>query len=212
MSYHIVDLNKYYRKDAYLRFAKGPKCSISMTYKLDITKVVSRCREKGEKIHIALLYLIATAINSRDDYKMFYDFQKDEIRCYDVFNITHYIFSKETETCHTVNSFYLPDYPSFYKEVEEDIRKAKLPDFVPDPVEHPDFFNASAMPWVSYDSFSLELPDGYLYLNPMVNWGKFYQQDGKVLLPITFRMNHAIGDGYLLSKFFLILEDLIRVF
>lgn len=212
MSYKVVDIDKYYRKNVYHRFADGPKCSISMTYKVDISNVILKCKSKGEKVNIALLYLISKTVNSRDDYKMYYDFKKNELRCYDVFNPTHYVFDSKTETCVMVHSPYSPDYHSFYKMVADDIEMAKKPGYVEDSKEYPDYFDASALPWVSYESFDLELSDGYLYFNPIINWGRFYEDNGKTMLPITIRMNHAIADGYLLSKFFLTLESFIKDF
>ncbi|MFA6829316.1 MAG: CatA-like O-acetyltransferase [Bacilli bacterium] len=207
--YRIIDIEKYYRKTQYLRFKDGPKCSITMTYSLDITKAYNFAKNRNEKINIVLLYLVSQAINSRDDYKLFYDYKKDELRCYEVSNPIHYIFNKETETCKPVYSYYNPDYEIFYKTIIEDTKKAEKDDYVGKENE-PNFFNTSAMPWISYDSFSLELPDGYLYLNPNINWGKFHKEGDRILLPITIRMNHAGADGYLLSKFFLILEELIE--
>jgi chloramphenicol O-acetyltransferase type A len=212
MDYKIVDINKYYRKDVYLRFSDGPKCSISMTYKLDITHLKEVCKERNEKLNIALLYLVTKAINSRDDYKMYYDFKKNELRSYNVFNVKHYVFNKETEVCKIVHSKYYLDYKEFYLNTYKDIEEAKKVDFKEDDKEYPDEFDASAMPWVSYDSFNLELPDGYLYFNPIINWDKFFESSGRTLLPMTIRLNHAIADGYLLSKFFLIIEDYIKEF
>jgi chloramphenicol O-acetyltransferase type A len=212
MGYKIIDIDHYYRKNAYLRFSKGPKCSISMTYKLDITSVIDKCKLKNQKVNIAILYLVSKAVNSRDDYKMYYDFHKDEVRCYETFNPTHYVFDPKTETCKMVHSPFDPSYEKFYIRVADDIEKAKKPGYQEDDNEYPDYFDASSLPWLSYTSFDLELPDGYLYFNPIINWGKFYEDNGKTILPITLRMNHAIADGYLLSKFFLILDDLIKTF
>jgi chloramphenicol O-acetyltransferase type A len=173
---------------------------------MDISQLREWCRERNEKINIAILYLVSRAINARPDYRMFYDFKKDEVRCYDRVNPTHYVFDPKTETCHTVNTPYDPDYAAFYKRALRDTEDAKKSDYA-EPAEKPDYFNASVMPWVSYGSFSIELPDGYLYFNPNVNWGRFFEKDGKVFLPLTIRLNHAIADGYLVSKFFLLFEE-----
>ena len=75
---------------------------------------------------------------------------------------------------------------------------------------HPNWFDASFMPWVSYDSFNVELPDGYLFFAPIVNWGKYRNENGRLMMPVSVRMNHAIADGYLVSKVFALLEEEIR--
>jgi chloramphenicol O-acetyltransferase type A len=58
----------------------------------------------------------------------------------------------------------------------------------------------------------IELPDGYLYFNLNVNWGKPFEKDRKGLLPSTIRLNHAIADGYPISKFFLFFEEGLQGF
>lgn len=68
------------------------------------------------------------------------------------------------------------------------------------------------MPWFSYDGFSLELPDGYLYFLPIINWGKYREENGKLMMPVSIRLNHAAADGYLVSKFFLLIEQEISKF
>ena len=68
------------------------------------------------------------------------------------------------------------------------------------------------MPWVSYDSFSVECPDGYLYFPPIVNWGKYYLENNRIMMPVTCGLNHAIADGYLMSNIFVTLAKEIETF
>lgn len=58
----------------------------------------------------------------------------------------------------------------FYDACLKDIEHAKAnPEFHFDPTGHPNWFDASFIPWISYDSLNVELPDGYLYYQPIVN-------------------------------------------
>jgi chloramphenicol O-acetyltransferase type A len=127
---------------------------------------------------------VSRAINARSDYRMFHNFKKDEVHRYDRVNPTHYVSNPKTETCHIVNAPYDPDYAVFYKRVLRDTEDAKK----------------------NY----IELPDGYLYFNLNVNWGKPFEKDRKGLLPLTIRLNHAIADGYPISKFFLFLKKAFK--
>ena len=60
-----------------------------------------------------------------------------------------------------------------------------------------------------YDALHLELPDGYLYFQPIINWGKYREENGRMMMPVTVRINHAVADGYLISQVFLLLEEKI---
>ena len=203
MNYRTVDKNTYYRKDIYRRFTEDCKCSTSMTARIDVTDFAEYSKKTKTKFYINFLYILTKVLNSRDDYKMDYWYKTDELVCYDVINPTHYVFREETETCTPVYSEYCEDYETFYRNVLNDIEKAKISN---EPAvfdeSHPNWFDASYLPWISYDSLHMELPDGYLYFPPVVHWGKYREENGRLMMPVTVRLNHAIADGYLIAKVF----------
>ena len=77
---------------------------------------------------------------------------------------------------------------------------------------HPNWFDASYISWLSYDSLNIELPDGFLYFLPIINWGKYREENGRLLMPVSVRMNHAIADGYLVANVFRLLEKEMAAF
>ncbi len=42
--------------------------------------------------------------------------------------------------------------------------------------------------------------------NPRITWGKYFEENGKVKIPISTLCNHAIVDGLHISKFYENLE------
>ncbi len=210
-AYKVIDLNSYYRKGVYRHFSEDCKCSVSMTARIDVTKLVEYAKNRGEKFYIHFLYCLCKVLNSRDDYRMFYDWQKGELRCYEKINPTQYVFHADTETCSPVYSEYFDDRDIFYRNALADLeRSKKTHEYGLDMQNHPNWFDASFMPWVSYDSFNVELPDGHLFFAPIVNWGKYRNENGHLMMPASVRMNHAIADGYLVGKVFALLEEEIR--
>ena len=213
MNYKIIDKATYYRKDVYRRFTEDCKCSTSITARLDVSELAAYSKRTGTRFYINFLYILTKVLNSRDDYKMDYWYQTDKLVCYDVIHPTHYVFREETETCTPVYSEYKEDYPTFYQTVQTDIEKAKSSN---EPARydesHPNWFDASYLPWVSYDSLHMELPDGYLYFPPVVHWGRYREENGRIMMPVTVRMNHAIADGYLIAKVFDLLEKEMKQF
>ena len=81
-----------------------------------------------------------------------------------------------------------------------------------DAANHPNWFDASCIPWVSYDAMNIELPDGHLYFSPIVNWGRYREENGKLMMPVSVRMNHAVADGYLVARVFVLLREEIARF
>lgn len=213
MNYKIIDKEKYYRKGVFRHFSEDCKCSVSITNRVDVTKLYKVSKESGTKFYINFMYILCKVLNSREDYRMSYLYQTKELIVYDKINPTQYIFHEDTETCTPVYTEYFEDYKTFYEKCEQDIAKAKdTRDYLLDSVNHPNWFDASYVSWLSYDSLNIELPDGHLYFMPIVNWGKFRKEEGRLMMPVTVRLNHAVADGYLVSKVFLMLKEEIDKF
>ena len=213
MNYRVIDRETYDRKDVFRHFSEDCKCSISMTARIDVTDLVAYAGRTGTKFYINFLYLLAKVLNAREDYRMGYLWQTDELICYDVIHPTQYVFHEDTETCTPVYSEYVADYEQFYAAALRDVEEAKKTrDYGLDTAHHPNWFDASFLPWLSYDSLHLELPDGYLYFAPIVNWGKYREESGRLVMPVTVRLNHAIADGYLVANVFRLLEQEIQSF
>ena len=212
-NYRIIDKETYYRKGVFRHFTEDCKCSTSITARVDVTELAEWSKKTGTKFYINFLYLLTKVLNSRDDYRLGYRWQTDELICYDQINPTQYVFHEDTETCTPVYSTYSDDYAVFYRNALEDVEKAKKTrEYGLDAANHPNWFDASFIPWLSYDSLNIELPDGYLYFAPIVNWGKYREESGRLMMPVSVRLNHAIADGYLVAKVFLLLEKEIASF
>ncbi len=208
MNYKIIDREEYYRKGVFRHFSEDCKCSTSMTARIDVTALKDWSKKSGTKFYINFLYILSKVLNSRDDYKMAFKWESGELICYDQINPIQYIFHDDTETCTPVYTTYYADYNVFYKNAAADIEKAKgTRDYGLDSQNHPNWFDASYISWLSYDSLNIELPDGYLYLLPIVNWGKYREESGRFVMPLSVRLNHAIADGYLVAKVFKLLQD-----
>ena len=213
MNYKVIDKESYYRKGVFRHFSEDCKCSTSMTARVDVTALAEQSRRTGTKFYRNVLYPLSKVLNSREDYRMGYLWQTEELICYDVIHPTQYVFHEDTETCTPVYTEYDPDYERFYAGALRDLERAKQTrDYALDAAHHPNWFDASYISWLSYDSLNVELPDGYLYFAPIVNWGRYREENGRLLMPVSVRLNHAIADGYLLANVFRLLQKEIESF
>ena len=213
MNYKVIDKETYYRKGVFRHFTEDCKCSTSMTARIDVTRLVEYSKKTDTKFYINFLYLLTKVMNSRDDYRMQYLWQTDELICYDVVNPIQYVFHEDTETCTPVYTTYCEDYEEFYRNALEDVEKAKQTrEYLLDSANHPNWFDASYVSWLSYDSLNVELPDGYIYLLPIINWGRYREENGRLMMPLTVRLNHAVADGYLVANVYRLLDKEIDKF
>lgn len=186
---------------------------MSMTVKLDVTELAAFSRLKGTHFSLDFLYLLCRVLNSREDYRLGYLWEQKALVCWDRIHPTQYVFFEESETCTPVYTQYLPAYETFYRQAEADIAAArKNPGYHLDMAGHPNWFDASYLPWISYDAFNIELPDGHLFFSPIVNWGRWREEGGRLMMPVSVRLNHAAADGWQLALVFRLLEEEMRKF
>ncbi len=213
MNYKIVPIDNYYRKGVFHHFTEDCKCSTCMTSKIDVSALYAYSKKTNTKFYINFLYLLTKVINSREDYRMAYLYETRQLIVYDKVNPTQYIFHEDTETCTPVYTEYFAEYKKFYDACERDMERGRqMQEYGLDSENHPNWFDASYISWLNYDALHIELPDGYLYFLPIVNWGRFQEENGKQMMPVTVRLNHAVADGYLVAKVFLLLKDAIDDF
>ena len=208
MNYRIIDLDNYYRKGVFDHFTRDAKCSTSITHRIDVTRLAAWSKENGSSFYLNFLYVLSRALNAREDYRMAWLWETNQLICYDKINPTQYVFHSDTETFTVAYTEYDADYPTFYRNAQADLERAKATrEYGLDMKNHPNWFDASFIPWISYDSLNVELPDGYLFFNPIVNWGKYENENGVIRMPVSVRLNHAIADGFAVARVFTLIEE-----
>ena len=208
MQYRKVDPETYYRRGVFRHFSEDCKCSVSITSRIDVTALREFSKRTGTRFYINFLYVLSRALNAREDYRLMWDWKTETLLCWDKINPTQYIFHEDTETFSLAYTEYDPDYAVFYPRALTDLETAQQTrEYGLDSANHPNWFDASCVPWLSYDALHVELPDGWLYFSPIVNWGAYREENGRLMMPVTVRMNHAAADGYQIARVFLLIAQ-----
>ena len=75
----------------------------------------------------------------------------------------------------------------------------------PDMLPPPNAYTVSCVPWVRFEHFAVHSYGNKPYYFPSVEAGKFFEKDGRTLMPLSITCHHAATDGYHVSRF---LDDL----
>lgn len=74
----------------------------------------------------------------------------------------------------------------------------------------PNFFDVSCLPWIKYKHIDIHLFDEGKFLTPVVTWGKYEEENSRLILPLTMNIHHAVADGFHLSRFFNEVQEMIN--
>lgn len=196
------------RRDLYTFYMKDLKIVMNMTVEMDVTHLLAFSRERGLKFHSVMMWAVGHILNSRDEFRYSLDDNGELIR-WDFISPSYTDFNPETEHFVKFVTEYSEDLADFCARVEAD--KAKYKDgwgFIPDQPKN--VYDISCVPWVSYQSLSLHVDAGGPCLFPVVLWGKYHEENGKTMMPVTSNVNHAVCDGFHLCRFFNELQEFIN--
>jgi len=97
---------------------------------------------------------------------------------------------------------YVKDSKSFIEnamEIKENMRTN--PSFE-DEGDRDDYLFLSAIPWVSFTGIQHAMHYHPSDSVPRISWGKFFEQNDKILMPLAIQAHHALVDGRHMGAFF----------
>lgn len=197
MKFKVIDKENWERKEYFDYYYSNVPCTYTMTVKLNITKI----REAEQKLYPTLLHSITKIVNKHDEFKTSFN-SNNQLGVFD-YMFPHYtIFHKDSETFSNIWTEYIEDYDVFYELYKRDMRAfgtIKKREAKPDLPAN--CFNILAIPWIVFESFNLNLQNNRDNLLPVFIMGKYYEEDGNLILPLSIQVHHGLCDGFHLCRF-----------
>ena len=206
-NFTTIDKDNWNRKEYFDHYYSELPCTYSMSAKMEITAI----KKDGRKLYPSLLYFITKVVNEHSGFRMSFD-ENGNLGFFDKMLPCYTVFHRDSETFSNIWTDYTDDYTEFCNSYHHDIEKfgsvkrmnAKLN--VPE-----NNFPVSMIPWTSFDGFNLNLKKGYAYLLPIFTIGKFYEGNGKYILPLAIQVHHAVCDGFHVCRFINELQEYLSL-
>ena len=194
-----IDLATWDRRELFDLYMTRLKLVMNATVDIDVTRLVRYCKKQGLKFYSVMMWLVGRRMNAHDEFKYHYT-KEGELFLFDRVSPSYTDFHKETGKFVKYVTEYSEDLRDFCARVAADRERHKDDDgFLPQP---PNVYDISCLPWLHYNSLTLHVDEGRPTLYPVVIWGKHEKRGLRRIMPVTFSMNHAVCDGFHLSRFF----------
>lgn len=207
LAFTPIDTQTWPRREVFYYFANMAPTGYSLTVELDVTVLRDTLKKRGIKFFPACLWLVTDALSRQPEFKTAY--RDDVLGFWDVLNPLYAAFHEDTKTFSFMWTEYDEDFGVFYDRYLDD--KEKYGDnrgalSKPEPPPE-NCYTVSAVPWISFTHFAVHSYNAKKYFLPSVEAGKFYDKDGKTLMPLSLTCHHATTDGWHIKEF---LNDLQR--
>lgn len=193
--YKIIDETNWKRAFHCQVFRNSIEPSYCVSLELDITNFLKKIRKDNLSFTLSLIYLVSRCANDIEEFR--YRFLDGKIVLYDKINTAFTYLNKETELFKVVNvdmQDTLEQYNSAASRKAEDQKE-----YFTGPLGN-DVFQFSPMPWVSYTHISHTNSGKKDNATPLFDWGKYFNRDGKKILPFSVQVHHSFVDGIHIGK------------
>ena len=193
--YKIIDETNWKRAFHCQVFRNSIEPSYCVSLELDITNFLKKIRKDNLSFTLSLIYLVSRCANDIEEFR--YRFLDGKIVLYDKINTAFTYLNKETELFKVVNvemQDTLEQYNSAASRKAEDQKE-----YFTGPLGN-DVFQFSPMPWVSYTHISHTNSGKKDNATPLFDWGKYFDRDGKKILPFSVQVHHSFVDGIHIGK------------
>lgn len=201
MGFKLIEVSKWKRKEYFDHYLKHVMCTYSMTLNLNSTALFKEVKREDIKLYPTMIYLFSMIVNKHEEFRTAID-ANGHVGIFDFLHPSYTIFQKDSETFTNIWTEYTSSFSEFYKRYLLDIQNyGEVKSFIAKPNMPANVFNISSIPWVSFTGFNLNLPKVTDYLLPIFTTGKYFEQDGKILLPTAIQVHHAVCDGFHIARF-----------
>ena len=207
MNYQRVDLATWERGDLFRYYMEQMRIVTGMTVDICVTPLVTYAKKHDLRFYPCMLWVVSSVINAHAEFKYGWNEAGELIR-WQAVSPSHVFFHGEDERFTKLVTPYHEDILVFHKQVlADELRHCNDRGILPDQPKNA--FDVSALPWVHYRQLDMHVFDAGKHLAPVVTWGRYSEENGEQVLPLSMQIHHAVADGFHLSRFFVEVQRMI---
>lgn len=174
---------------------------------MDLTAFHPYIKEKGISFSAAVIYVISRAANAIPEFRQ--RMREGEIVEHETVSPSVTILVKNDlfSFC-TID--YRRDFNEFADRTARLIAAAKEHPTLKDPPNRDDLLFMTALPWVSFTSFTHPMRLHPADSIPRFAWGKYFEQGGLLKMPLSVQGHHALMDGIHMGRFYAEVQEYLH--
>ena len=180
----------------------------SVTAPVDVTRLVAQCKEKDLSFFKCFLFLAVHTANDIPEFRQ--RIRGNQVVEHDIAHPSYTSMSQDHLFTFTDVKFD-PDPRIFFENAEKTEALVKSNATLVDQPGRDDYFFITSLPWISFTSFTHPMHYHPIDSVPRLCWGKYYKENGKVMLPFGVQAHHALVDGWHIGQYFKQLEEHLQL-
>lgn len=193
-----VDMSATGRQQQYEYFLSLQNPHVSLTVNCDISHLLEVTKERKLPFFLTLLHCVVNAANAVAELRQ--RIREREVVEYENCLSSHTVSLPNGGYCYCELDCSKP-LEEFLPYAQAAVEQAKNAASLEDGEDSGKLFFVTCVPWLSFTSLHLPTADA-TDSNPRISFGKYFEQEGKTLLPVQLQVHHGLVDGVHIARFY----------
>ena len=202
-----IDLATWKRAMHCQIFRNSVQPQYCVTFELDITNFLQKIKERGYSFTFSFVFAVTKCANEIEEFRC--RFWEGKPVIYDKINTSFTYLDDGSELFKVVNVEMQDTIEEYVSLAAKTVREQT--EYFTGPMEN-DIYQFSSFPWVSFTHISHTESGKKDNATPMIDWGKYFIRDEKVMLPFSVQVHHSFVDGVHIGKLAKLLQDYLNCF
>ena len=202
----FLDIENWNRKEHYNYFKQLNYPHFNICANLDITRFYEYTKEKENPFFISMVFAAMKATNSIKEFR--FRIREDKVVEHEVVSPSFTIMT-EGEVFGFCSVKFTEEFNDFKISASSEINKVKNNVSIEDEPGRDNLLYVSSIPWVSFTSVTHPIQMNPVDSIPRITWGQYFEENGRIKLPLSVQAHHALVDGIHVGKYFKILQEIL---
>lgn len=201
-----VNIENWKRKDHFNYFKQLDYPHFNICGNVDITSFYKYIKENELPFFITVLYASTKAANSVKEFR--FRIRGEEVVEHENVNPSFTVLTEE-EVFSFCEVHYIDNFKNFKYNTSREIEKVRNNISLEDQPGRDDLIYITSIPWISFTNVTHPIQMNPVDSIPRIAWGKYFEENGRIKLPLSVQAHHALVDGLHVGQFFNIFQEIL---
>ncbi|MDR6943298.1 chloramphenicol acetyltransferase [Mucilaginibacter pocheonensis] len=195
---HKLNIDTWVRKEHFNFFKNFEEPFYGVVVNIDCTAAYRFAKNNGVSFFLYYLHKSLSAANNIEPFK--YRIYGDDVFVYDQINAGPTI-GRDNGTFGFSYIDFHPSFEDFETGAKKEIERVQSTTTLFAPKLDDDIIHFSSLPWINFTSLSHARSFSFPDSCPKISFGKMTENDGKLTMPVSVHVHHALIDGLHVGQF-----------
>ncbi len=202
----FVDIENWERKKHYNYFKQLDYPHFNICANVDITEFYTYLKREEQPFFISMLYVVTKTANTIKEFR--YRIREDKVIEHEVINPA-FTLMNPNEVFGFCTVEFKEEFKQFMVKTSNEMQKSKESVSLEEETERDDLIYTTCIPWVCFTSIMHPIQMNPVDTIPRIAWGKYFEENGKIKLPLSVQVHHSLVDGVHVGKFYNVIQEIL---